>query len=124
MGTLRVATASGPATLRVEVAADWQSRVVGLMHRPHLDPDAGMVFAFGHPTEGGFWMKDTLIPLSIAFWGRSGRILKILDMVPCRGDPCPVYVPGVVYTAAVEVNQGWFAAHGVRPGNRVELIAR
>jgi hypothetical protein len=120
-GTLHVRTDSGAATLSVEVAADGRARSVGLMGRPRLAPDAGMVFMFDEPGSGGFWMKNTLIPLSIAFWDRSGRILKILDMTPCRADPCPVYYPGVVYVGAVETNRGWFAAHGVRPGDRVAL---
>jgi uncharacterized membrane protein (UPF0127 family) len=123
-GTLRVATAAGQATLRVEVAADGYSRSKGLMDRRRLDPNAGMAFVFESPRTGGFWMKDTLIPLSIAFWDRSGRILKVLDMTPCKSDPCPVYYPGVVYSGAVEANLGWFASHGVRPGNRVVLSER
>jgi uncharacterized membrane protein (UPF0127 family) len=120
-GTLRVTTDSGPVALRVEVAAEGRARSVGLMGRPHLPADAGMVFVFGRPHGGGFWMKNTLIPLSIAFWDRSGRILKILDMPPCSADPCRVYEPGVTYVGAVEANRGWFAAHGVGPGDRVAL---
>jgi uncharacterized membrane protein (UPF0127 family) len=123
-GTLRVATAAGPVTLRVEVAADGYSRSKGLMDRHRLDPNAGMAFVFESPRTGGFWMKDTLIPLSIAFWDRSGRILKVLDMTPCRRDPCPIYYPGVVYSGAVEANVGWFASYGVRPGDRVVLSER
>jgi len=120
-GTLQVRTDSGAATLSVEVAADGRARSVGLMGRARLAPDAGMVFVFDGPAGGGFWMKNTLIPLSIAFWDQSGLILKIMDMTPCRADPCPVYYPGVVYVGAVETNRGWFAAHGVRPGDRVAL---
>jgi uncharacterized protein len=123
-GTLRVATATGPATLQVEVAADGYSRGKGLMNRPRLAPDAGMVFVFQSPRSGGFWMKNTVIPLSIAFWDRSGRILKLLDMAPCEADPCPIYYPGVIYTRAVEANRGWFDSHGVRPGDRVVLSVR
>ena len=68
---------------------------------------------------GGFWMKNTLIPLSIAFFDRQGVILRILDMEPCRADPCPVYYPGVVYQGALEVNQGWFRRRGLAEGARV-----
>jgi uncharacterized protein len=123
-GTLQVTTAAGPVTLWVEVAADGSSRSKGLMDRRRLDPNAGMAFVFESPPTGGFWMKDTLIPLSIAFWDRSGRILKVLDMTPCRRDPCPIYYPGVVYSGAVEANLGWFASHGVRPGDRVVMSER
>jgi uncharacterized protein len=120
-GALHVTTDSGKATLDVEIAAEGRARQVGLMGRPSLPADAGMVFLYDESPDGGFWMKDTLIPLSIAFWDRSGRILKILDMVPCRQDPCPLYQPGVAYFGAVEANLGWFADHGVRPGHRVAL---
>jgi len=118
---LRVTTNSGPVTLSVEVAAEGRARSVGLMSRPRLPADAGMVFLYEGPHGGGFWMKNTLIPLSIAFWDESGRILKILDMAPCKADPCPVYEPGVTYVGAVETNRGWFSAHSVGPGDRVTL---
>jgi len=120
-GTLQVTTASGPVTLSVELAGDGRAKTIGLMNRPRLAPDAGMVFLFSRPVSSSFWMKNTLIPLSIAFWDRSGRILKILDMAPCRTDPCRFYSPDVTYVGAVEANRGWFADHGVRPGDRVAL---
>ena len=120
-GTLRVATSSGAAVLDVEIAAEGRARSVGLMGRRKLDPDAGMAFLFDGPRSGGFWMKDTLIPLSIAFWDGSGRILRILHMIPCRADPCPLYVPGITYVGAVETNVGWFADHGVQRGDGVIL---
>lgn len=123
-GILEVSTESGTVSLNVEIAANGRARTLGLMGRPRLAPDAGMVFLFDGPRSGSFWMKNTLIPLSIAFWDRSGRILKILDMTPCRADPCRFYNPDVTYVGAVEVNRGWFAAHGVRSGDRVELSDR
>jgi uncharacterized membrane protein (UPF0127 family) len=120
-GTLRVTTDSGPATLDVEIAAEGRARTVGLMGRPRLDADDGMAFVFDGPRTGGFWMKNTLIPLSIAFWDQSGRIVRILHMTPCRADPCRSYFPGVTYVGAVETNRGWFAEHGVQRGDRVTL---
>jgi uncharacterized membrane protein (UPF0127 family) len=120
-GTLHVTTGAGSVALSVEVAAEGRARSVGLMDRPRLPADVGMVFLYSDPHGGGFWMKNTLIPLSIAFWDQGGRILKILDMTPCRADPCPLYQPGVTYVGAVETNRGWFAAHGVGPGDRVAL---
>lgn len=122
-GTLSAETDSGPVTLKVEIAADGHARRVGLMGRPRLAPDTGMVFLFDAPDSGSFWMKDTLIPLSIAFWDRSGRILRILHMTPCRADPCRYYYPGVTYQGAVETNLGWFVAHGVKRGDHVSLSA-
>jgi len=75
-----------------------------------------MAFLFGRKLRAQFWMKDTKIPLSIAFWGQRGRILKILDMTPCLRDPCPRYNPGVAFWGALEVNRGAFRRWGVKPG--------
>ncbi|BDB10595.1 DUF192 domain-containing protein [Thermus thermophilus] len=105
--------------LKVEVADTPERWARGLMFRERLGEDEGMVFLFPEPTAGGFWMKNTLIPLSIAFFDRQGVILRILDMEPCRADPCPVYYPGVVYQGALEVNQGWFRRRGLAEGARV-----
>ena len=80
-----------------------------------------MVFVFTQPTRGGFWMKNTLIPLSIAFYDRRGRILRILEMEPCRADPCRIYDPGVTYRGALEVNRGAFRRLGVARGDVVTL---
>jgi uncharacterized membrane protein (UPF0127 family) len=91
------------------------------MDRTSLAADRGMVFLFDEPGDGGFWMKDTTIPLSIAFWDEHGRIVATLDMDPCRGDPCPLYSPGVTYVGAVEANRGYFVAHGISTGDRVAL---
>jgi hypothetical protein len=67
-------------------------------------------------------MKDTLIPLSIAFWAEDRRIVAILDMQPCREEPCEIYRPGVTYVGAVEANVGYFEEHDVEVGDPVELI--
>jgi uncharacterized protein len=67
-------------------------------------------------------MKDTLIPLSIAFYGADGRIVRILDMEPCRRDPCPVYDPHATYRGALEVNQGEFRRWGVEVGDTLRVI--
>ncbi|WP_337845370.1 DUF192 domain-containing protein [Thermus sp.] len=117
--TLYVESGGKRHLLKVEVADTPERQAQGLMFRKTLGEDEGMVFLFPEPTGGGFWMKNTLIPLSIAFFDRQGVILRILDMEPCRKDPCPVYYPGVVYQGALEVNRGWFAHRGVRPGDRV-----
>ena len=111
----------GQVTVAVELADTPSERERGLMGRRSLDADAGMVFVFPEPVSGGFWMKDTLIPLSIAFYDQDGRILRILDMEPCRQDPCPVYEPGVTYRGALEVNRGAFRRWGVLEGDRLRL---
>jgi len=130
----RMGTALGPASaslvirgdggsvgVEVEIADEPAERARGLMGRTQLPEDRGMVFLFEEETTSAFWMKDTLIPLSIAFWGADGRIAAIVDMQPCRTDPCPRYSPGVPYLGAVEVNLGWFERNGVAIGDRVEL---
>lgn len=121
-GVLHVAQGERRYLLEVEVADTPLRRARGLMFRKRLGEDEGMVFLFPAPTTDGFWMKNTLIPLSIAFFDQDGTILRVLDMEPCRADPCPVYRPGVVYQGALEVNRGWFARRGLTPGARVSPV--
>jgi uncharacterized protein len=116
-----ISTSTGEVPVQVEVADDEEERTTGLMGRTELGEEAGMVFLFPSDTRGAFWMKDTLIPLSIAFYAADGRIVRILDMEPCRESPCPLYEPGVAYRGALEVNQGAFDRWNVREGDRVRL---
>ncbi len=108
-------------SVAVEIADTQAEREVGLMHREFLADDAGMIFLFEEEISGGFWMKNTLIPLSIAFADGNGEILRILDMEPCEADPCEIYDPGVSYESALEVNQGAFASWGVEEGDLLTL---
>jgi uncharacterized membrane protein (UPF0127 family) len=119
--TLHIDTEGDVVEVRVEVADSQVEMARGLMGREHLDEDAGMVFVSPEPTDTSFWMKDTLIPLSVAFWDEGGRIFRIHDMEPCREEPCPLYEPGGPWIGAVEVNRGFFEAHGVQVGDRVRL---
>ena len=80
-----------------------------------------MMFRFATPRTGGFWMKNTVLPLSIAYAGSDGVISSIVDMQPCRADPCPSYPPDAPYRIALEVNRGQFDVRGVTPGWRIEL---
>jgi hypothetical protein len=115
-------TAGGEeVVVRVEVADTDDERQVGLMNRESLPEDAGMIFLFDEDVSGGFWMKNTLIPLSIAFADANGTIVRILDMEPCETDPCPTYEPGVFYRSALEVNQGAFEDWGVAEGDTLTL---
>jgi uncharacterized membrane protein (UPF0127 family) len=99
--------------LHVRVADTDDERRRGLMGVDSLGPDRGMLFVFGEPTTGGFWMKDTLIPLSIAFVA-DGDIVAIEEMTPCTAEPCPTWdAGGAPYTMAIEANEGWFGRHGV-----------
>ena len=118
---LAIETDRGPVLLKVEIASTPEAWQRGLMFRKTLPEDRGMLFLFPQATGSPFWMKNTLIPLSIAFADQNGKILRILDMEPCTKDPCPTYYPGVAYRQALEVNQGWFARHGVKEGDRWRL---
>lgn len=139
-------TAKGETVvLSVEVADDPDEKQCGLMHRTSLPADQGMIFAYTEDTGGGFWMRNTLIPLSIAYASGDGRIVDILDMQPvpapgntpyllpdgrnvavADGQPVPAgavwvtYPPRGMYRYAIEVNQGWFATHGIAVGDRVD----
>ena len=120
-------TDEGSVIIDVEKAETPEQRAVGLMHRTELDEDAGMVFLFFEDHQGAFYMKNTLIPLSIAFFAENGRILEILDMEPCEADPCELYAPvnddgtPITYWGALEVNQGAFDEWGVEVGDRVTV---
>jgi uncharacterized protein len=111
-------------TVAVEVANTPAERERGLMGRASLPQDEGMVFVYDEDTAGPFWMKDTLVPLSIAFYGGDGSILRILHMTPCKSDPCPLYVPGVAYRGALEVNRGAFDRWGISEGDRLRITSR
>jgi hypothetical protein len=119
-----IETEAGEVEVAVEVADDDEERQLGLMNRESLPADAGMLFVFEEDSSGGFWMKNTLIPLSIAFADAGGTILRILDMEPCEADPCEIYDPGVFYRSALEVNMGAFDRLGVEEGDRLRLEQR
>ena len=119
---LLIRTSAGDVRVEVEIADELEERQTGLMGRESLEADAGMAFVWSEEFRGSFWMKDTLIPLSIAFWDDRSRIVAILDMEPCEADPCPSYDPEVRFLGALEVNAGFFDEHGVRVGDRIELI--
>ena len=105
----------------LSVADSSEERRVGLKGVDDLAGNDGMVFVFDGEQDGSFWMKDTLIPLSIAFWGDDGRLLDILEMEPCTADPCPTYSARAPYTHALEMNAHWFEDRGIEIGDRVEL---
>jgi len=100
-----------------EVAATPEERATGLMHRFSLAPDHGMLFVFERPEALSFWMKNTFIPLSIAFLDASGRILNIEDMAPQTETTHWSRGPGLY---ALEMRKGWFAEREIRAGDRVE----
>lgn len=112
--------ASGPqARVSLEVAADEPARERGLSNRGELPAGTGMAFLFPSDTIVAFWMKDTLVPLQIAFVDGDGRVVGLFEMPPCRADPCQTYAPAKPYRYAVELPSGAFTATGVREGDRV-----
>lgn len=114
------ASGGGKVRVRVEIADTDAERARGLMDRTALPEDQGMLFVY--PTERtlSFWMKDTLIPLSIAYIDAEGRIVDIQDMEPLDDEP-PHYVSAEPAQYALEVNQGFFEERGVEVGDRAEL---
>ena len=107
-------------TISARVAADSAARDTGLMNVTSLGADAGMLFVFGvdHSWPDGFWMKDTPLPLSIAFIDVNMKVINIDDMAPNTLTPHYASSP---YRYALEVNQGWFTSHGVTAGTVVSF---
>jgi len=104
--------------VQVEIADTDAERQTGLSGRTTLAEDAGMLFVFDQEQPLSFWMKDTLIPLSIAYISADGRIVDIQDMQPLDETPHPSAEPAQY---ALEVNQGFFTERGVAVGDTVEL---
>jgi uncharacterized membrane protein (UPF0127 family) len=106
-------------TLTAELATNPAARACGLSHRDELPENHGMLFIYPDLRPLSFWMKDTKIFLSIAFFDDSGHIFSIQDMTPMQADrkyhsPRPA-------SYAIEVNQGWFSRHGIDVGDTVEM---
>ena len=87
---------------RPELALTPDQRAVGLMNRKRAPKD-GMLFVFSRDTTGGFWMKNTLVPLRILFFDATGKRVRAFRMTPCREDPCRIYDPGRKYRFALEL---------------------
>lgn len=111
-------TAQGPVTLKLEVARSLEDRTRGLMGRTYLEPGSGMVFVWETPTDTPFWMKDTLIPLSIAFIAADGAVIDIQDMEPLT---LTRHFPPGPYLYAVEANKGFFEQNGVAEADRASF---
>jgi uncharacterized membrane protein (UPF0127 family) len=105
--------------LIVELAASPRSRTCGLSKRSTLDENQGMLFAYPRSDLRTFWMKDTWIPLSIAFLDESGKILNIEIMSPDQTEKRYRSIRPARFV--LEVNQGWFRLRGIKAGNRVEM---
>ena len=104
--------------LEVEVATTFEEHILGLMYRDKLEENDGMLFVFPGEKVLSFWMKDTRIPLSIAFIKEDGRIVQIESMKPYSLD---THVSKEKARYALEMNEGWFRVHNVREGDTVKI---
>jgi uncharacterized membrane protein (UPF0127 family) len=109
---------SAEIKVTAEIARTVEQRAQGLMSRKSLEDGRGMLFVFERDQIMSFWMKDTLIPLSIAYISSSGLILEIHDMQPLN--QLPVYSSSLA-RYALEVPQGWFNKNSIKPGDRISL---
>jgi uncharacterized membrane protein (UPF0127 family) len=124
-GTVTLVDGARRVTLEVEVADTVTTRARGLMYRTWLPEFSGMLFVFEAPQRLAFWMKNTYIPLSIAFIDRHWRIVDIQDMdPPAPGGEIPIYLSRQEAQYALEVNQGFFARHGIGLGAQVAYRPR
>ena len=102
--------------LKAEVAADNNTRSTGLMNRFSLAPDRGMLFVFAQSEPLAFWMKNTFVPLSIAYIDSKGVIVNIVDMKPHDESSYPSAAPAMY---ALEMKQGWFKERGIVAGDKL-----
>lgn len=113
-----VSDADSTRVVQVEIAATPQQRQQGLMWRQALDPDWGMLFLFPGLSGGGFWMRNTYVPLDIAYIGADGTVQEIRAAKPLD---LTTLTPERPYRYVLEVNQGWFEEHGLGVGSKVTL---
>lgn len=108
----------GGIEIQVEIADDADERQRGLMYRETLEENQGMLFVYPEQRILGFWMRNTLIPLDIAYIDREGRIVDIQQMEPQTTETHDSAAPAMY---ALEMNQGWFEANGIRIGDLIEF---
>ena len=112
---------AGMHLIRAEVAADFSTRAKGLMYRKSLGPNAGMLFVFDEAGPHCMWMKNTYVPLSVAFIDETGAIINIADMQPHSEQSHCAARPALY---ALEMAQGWFAQRGIKPGVKLGGLDR
>jgi uncharacterized membrane protein (UPF0127 family) len=106
------------ATLSVEIADTEATQECGLMNRTSMPDNQGMLFMFSRENTTPFWMKDTLIPLSIAFIDANGTVVDVQEM---QAESEDLHTPAKAYQYAIEANAGWFSRNGIAPGDRADL---
>lgn len=116
----------GGHAVTAEIADNDDRRERGLMHRTKMGADEGMLFIFDFSQPMAFWMKNTLIPLSIGYFDADGKLLETYEMVPAPlGQERPVTYPShkpALY--ALEMNKGWFKKHAIKAGAELKLPPR
>ena len=113
----------GPQIIEVEIADTKESRDRGLMFRDKLADGHGMLFVYKEARILSFWMKNTFIPLSIAFFDKEYTLLEIKDMPPCTQEPAlPHFTSSSPALYALEVPKGWFERHNIRPGMKFSFL--
>jgi len=116
-----VQLAAGMHLIRAELADSMATRMEGLMHRPAMPQGSGMVFVFDESATHCMWMKNTLIPLSVAFIDEAGAIINIADMQPHSEQSHCATRPA---RYALEMNKGWFAQRGIKPGAKLRGLEK
>ncbi|MGC4062039.1 MAG: DUF192 domain-containing protein [Aquabacterium sp.] len=107
---------AGMHNIKAEVALTEQEHEIGLMHRDSMGSNDGMIFVFDRPGQQCFWMKNTLIPLAVAFIADDGTIVNLDEMKPQTLDPhCSTKQVRFV----LEMNKGWFTKRGIKPGSKL-----
>lgn len=117
----RIELSAGIHRIDAEVAADQQNRMQGLMNRRNMASNQGMLFVFTRPDRHCMWMRNTLLPLSVAFLNEQGQILNIEDMKPQTDNNHCASAPA---RFALEMNQGWFASKGIKVGQHIGGVER
>ncbi|WP_151702453.1 DUF192 domain-containing protein [Nitrincola alkalilacustris] len=115
----RVKLQVGEHLLDTEIAETAAQKTQGLMWRESLPEDSAMLFILDDRQQQCFWMRNTLIPLTLAYIDRNGRIIEFFDMQPLSDETHCATKPAQF---GLEVNQGWFARKGIVPGDRIRLI--
>lgn len=105
--------------LTIEVAKTTEEMMIGLMNRDYLGENEGMLFIFNSPIKANFWMKDTSIPLDIAFLNSEKIILQICNLTPYSRDIIQSDSDQIIY--ALEVNQNWFLKNGIKVGQKLKF---
>jgi len=114
----------GNGSLETQIAATPAQQETGLMYRTSLGDNEGMIFLLGGPSHASFWMKNTLIPLSVAFIDKDGVILEIHDMQPAMPGLPDNQIPTTNSVSdqicyALETNIHWFSLNGIKPGDKI-----